>query len=340
MVWETVKITTDSGDTVEGIAPLIISASRSTDIPAFYSEWFINRLRAGYSIWQNPITKKNIYVSYNNTRLVVFWSKNPKPIIQHLEYLDRHKINYYFQYTLNDYVKEKLEPNVPDLKERIDTFIELSEKIGKSKVIWRFDPLILIEGKISVDGLIEKIENIGARLQKFTEKLVFSYADIGIYRRVQSNLQKEKIRFIEFDETTMIDVANKISKLNQNWNLQIATCAERMNLAEYGINHNKCIDDELIQKLFPSDKILMNFLGVETTGQLELNLSESHSKLSHKQDLKDKGQRKDCGCIVSKDIGRYNTCPHSCLYCYANANRHKAHKYYEEISRNNISEIL
>ena len=138
-----ITIKTDSCESVEAVAPIIISASRSTDIPAFYAKWFLNRLEKGYCVWYNPFNRQKMYISFKRCKVVVFWTKNPKPIIPYLSELDKRGIHYYFQITLNDYEREGFEPNVPPLKERIETFKQLSKLIGKEKVIWRFDPLIL-----------------------------------------------------------------------------------------------------------------------------------------------------------------------------------------------------
>jgi len=287
-------------------APVIISASRSTDIPAFFPQWFIDRLRAGYTIWINPFNRQPTYVSFENTKVVVFWSKNPKPLIPHLKELDDKGIHYYFQFTLNDYDREGFEPNVPPVKERIDTFRHLSELIGKEKVIWRFDPLILTN-KTGVDELLQKIESVGNQLKNYTSKLVFSFADIGIYKKVQANLKRQAIPYREFDEPTMDDFASKLHRLNKNWNFALATCAESVHLEQYGIEHNRCIDGELIKKLFPD--VQNKILGLK----------------------KDKGQRKACGCVISKDIGRYNTCPHFCVYCYANTSKESVNKKIQKL---------
>jgi len=306
--WEKVRIKTDRGEMVEGIAPVIISASRSTDIPAFYAKWFINRLNAGYVRWINPFNRRSQYVSFEKARLIVFWSKNPAPIMKYLREIDERGINYYFQFTLNDYEDEGFEPNVPPLKERISTFKELSDMIGKEKVIWRFDPLILTK-ELDVKKLLDKIYKVGSKIHRYTDKLVISFADIGIYAKVRRNLKKANINYIEFDRKTMEEIAESIQRINKEWGLEIATCAEEVDLDKYSIKHNKCIDDELIIKLFRKDRKLMEFLGVE----------EKEFLFPVKRDyLKDKGQRKFCGCIVSKDIGQYNTCGHLCVYCYAN----------------------
>ena len=143
MASEKVSIRTDSGEIVEATAPVIISASRSTDIPAFYAKRFFNRLAKWYCARYNPFNQQKMYISFQNCKVVVFWTKNPKPILPHLHELDERGIHYYFQVTLNDYVKEGFEPNVSSVDDRVETFKKLSEMIGKERVIWRFDPLII-----------------------------------------------------------------------------------------------------------------------------------------------------------------------------------------------------
>ena len=186
-----IQLKTDFGEIKPAIAPLIISASRSTDIPAFHSEWLINRLKRGYVSWINPFKPSNAqYISFQEARLFVFWTKNPKPIIQYLANLDKIGLNYYFQYTLNDYEIEGFEPNVPPLSERVETFLKLSELIGKEKVIWRFDPLLLTE-QLTVSELLKRIWQLGNQLISHTNKLVFSFADILSYQKVKHNLIRE-----------------------------------------------------------------------------------------------------------------------------------------------------
>ncbi|MDR2286742.1 MAG: DUF1848 domain-containing protein [Prevotellaceae bacterium] len=288
-------------------APVIISASRSTDIPAFYAQWFIDRLRAGYVIWYNPFNHKPVHVSFKNTKVVVFWTKNPKPLIPYLKELDDRGIHYYFQFTLNDYEHESFEPDVPSLTERVDVFRQLSGLTGKEKVIWRFDPLI-VTSQLAPRDLLKKIWNTGNRLKGCTDKLVFSFIDIKAYRKVQNNLVKkipsfsrENIENSELSDEQMTEIAEGLAKIrerwkSEGWDISLATCAEQIDLSKYGIEHNRCIDSELMKRIFSDDK---DFI----------------SKLVS---LKDKGQRKTCGCTVSKDIGMYNTCRHFCVYCYAN----------------------
>jgi len=311
--WGTKILKTDNGKSVEAILPFIISASRSTDIPAFFSKWFINRLEKGYITWTNPFNRKEQYISFDETKIIIFWTKNPKPLIPYLKEIDNRGIKYYFQFTLNDYEKEKLEPNVPNLNSRIVTFKNLSELIGKEKVVWRFDPLILSD-EINVNALIEKIRHVGNQLYKHTEKLVFSFADILSYKKVQNNLKNTAHNYREFSQLEINEFSRKITSLNNNWGLKIATCAEKVDLIKYNIQHNRCVDDELIYKIGKSDASILNWLGCDN----QANLSLFDEGYSYNSKLKDKGQRKACGCIVSKDIGMYNTCNHLCTYCYAN----------------------
>ena len=289
------------------ILPVILSASRSTDIPAFYADWFVGRLREGWCGWVNPFNQQKYRVSFDKVRMIVFWSKNPKPMLERLDEVDSLGFRqYYFQFTLNDYVSEGLEPNVPLVAERIDTFRRLADKIGKERVVWRFDPLMLM-GNISIGVLLERIGKIGRQLKGYTEKLVFSFIDIASYRKVQRNLAGLGCR--EFSGEEQVKFAEGLSELNRELGLELATCGELADLSAYGIKHNKCVDDELMMRMFHDDAELMDFIGAEYDMLNGWQINKSK---------KDKGQRKACGCIVSKDIGAYNTCPHLCRYCYAN----------------------
>lgn len=335
MQWQKEKIKLDNNTTVDAQAPIIISASRSTDIPTFYSDWFISRWEAGYIKWTNPFNGQPLYVSFKNTRLVVFWTKNPRPMFKHLDYLDKNIPNYYFQFSLNDYDKEKYEAKVPSVESRIKTFKELSQRLGKKRVVWRYDPLILTKD-IDVNELLRRVKNIGNQIHEFTEKLVFSFVDIDIYRKVENNLKKEDVPYIEWTTQNMEEFAKGISQINKDWDLQLGTCSEKIDLDKYGIVHNKCIDDDLMIDLFSHDSQLMDFLGVEIK-QADLF---SDGEIIKTRNLKDKGQREDCGCIMAKDIGQYNTCPHECNYCYANTSKEIAKKNYQRYLENPNSESI
>ena len=291
-------------------SPLIISASRVTDIPAFHSAWLKERIEAGSVQRINPFNQKPNIVSFSEARVFVFWTKNPKPMFSLLDFLDERGLHYYFQFTLNDYDVEGYEPGVPKLEDRVETFIALSKRLGKDRVIWRFDPLLLTD-KVSVADLLKKVERVGDLIHAYTSCFVFSFADIVGYKKVQARLHREGVQAREFTIPEMQAFAAGVQQLNQCWGLSVSTCAETMDLDAYGIEHGRCIDGRLLIKLFPQDAKLMAFLGYEQ------GLGGECVPIAKKRKLKDPGQRKACGCIVSKDIGRYDTCSHGCAYCYA-----------------------
>lgn len=354
MAWKKGTIILENGDSAEAQEPEIISASRSTDIPGFYADWFFHRLKAGYSAWINPFNGKKSYVSYKRTRFIIFWSKNPRPLLSHLDELKQHepRIECYVQYSLNDYENEGLEKGIPLLANRIDTFKRLVDKLGPGRVIWRYDPLVLTD-RIGIDDLLKKIERIGDALKGYTEKLVFSFADIAVYKKVQRNLIANNIHAMEWTEDKMQDFCRQIQVLNSKWHYVLATCGEKPQFRQWGIEPNHCVDDNLMIRFAWHDKELMKVLGVEIR-QRELGLFDTDSALPDgaivlddmhyalkRKDNRDKGQRPLCGCMVSKDIGQYNTCAHLCEYCYANTSKqtalrnlklHKANPYAETIT--------
>ena len=305
----------------------------------------------GFSIWTNPFNGVKSYVSYKNTRFIVFWSKNPQPLLPYLHILKERNIKCYVQYTLNDYEQEKLE-KVPSLAKRVETFKLLVKQLGKGAVIWRFDPLMLTDD-ISVDNLLWKVQNIGDQLRDYIEKLVFSYADIAMYRKVKHNLEVSGISYHEWDTEQMEEFADKLSIMNRErgWNFQLATCGEKIDISKYGIQHNRCIDGDLITRLAWEDKELMDFMKIKIEkvpaptlfGELELPkgailLPHNHYFISkHK---KDQGQRPFCECMVSKDIGEYNTCPHLCEYCYANTTKQLALQNWKQHQENRLADTI
>lgn len=330
-----ITITTDTGERVEAQAPMIISASRSTDIPAFYAKWFFNRLKKGYVAWYNPFNRQQkIYVSFKDTKAVVFWTKNPKPIIPYLHELDEQGIHYYFQFTLNDYESENFEPNVPPLEQRIKTFRRLSDMIGKERVIWRFDP-VMFTRVTPPDVILRRISQIGEQIKGCTEKLVFSFVDVVAYKKVQNNLVRETTLFtkenVALAEPAGVHMRQFVEGLTllrnrwhneYNWNITLATCAENENFTKYGVEANRCIDGELMKRVFADDKEFVYYLkyGKKPQNRNEEGSLFDNVELTPKK-WKDGGQRDLCGCMVSKDIGMYNTCNHLCVYCYANTSR-------------------
>ncbi len=292
MAWEKIVIDREGTECLAH-APIIISASRSTDIPAFFADDFFRSLDRGYSLWRNPFNNRESVISYAKMRFIVFWSKNPYPLLKHLPALEG--VGYYIQFTLNDYEKEGYERGLQSLDKRIADFQEISQSIGKERVIWRFDPLILSD-TIGIDNLLDRIEYIADRLCGYTERLVFSFVDIEDYKKVKSSFSRRKIAYRDWTEEDMMAFASGLQQRNRKWGFTLASCSEKIDLSDYGISHNKCVDDALIRRISPHDSELMSFLD---------------------KSAKDKGQRKHCACAPSKDIGMYNTCHHGCIYCYA-----------------------
>ena len=254
--------------------PYIISVSRREDIPSWKSDWFYEKLKKGSVILMNNFSGTPYEVSFKKTKFAVFWTKNPRPMMERLGEIP---FKFYFQFTLNDYPEYELK--VPPLEERIKTFIELSKKIGKRRVIWRFDPII-VDNLINEDDLLSRIKKIGDQLHPYTEKLVFSFVD---------PYKKLGFEFKEISDDIKIRIAKQLIEFNKEWELELSTCAEVINLD--GIKHNKCIDPELIQEICGKQKWIT--------------------------DTKDKTQRVACGCSKSSDIGTFKSCKHKCLYCYA-----------------------
>jgi len=340
-----------TGDFVSTSSPVIISASRSTDIPAFYAKWFFHRLDKGYCLWVNPFNQRKMRVCFDKCCVIVFWTKNPDPIIDYLPDLERRGIHYYFQFTLNNYELEGLEPGVPPLKSRIETFCHLSDLVGSERVIWRYDPLIITKSTPPSE-LLRRIETIGSALRGKTNKLVFSFLDI--YNKTRRNLGNLTEIFPSAKEVNeaapnrgqLLRLAEGIATLRDKWNAQgwpivASTCAEQESLSYLGIEHNHCIDGELMSRLWGNDYNLMYYLRTGTsyddakakqTQDTLFGVPEIKPSLPVQQNIKDRGQRKECGCIKSKDIGMYNTCPHLCAYCYANFSQESVQKNWNKHS--------
>ena len=282
---------------------MIISASRRTDIPAFYSDWFMNRIREGYLFVQNPFNAhkySKVDLSPNAVDAIVFWTKNPQPMLKYLDELDGMGFNYYFQFTLTGY-PSSIEPSVPPVEEVKASFKELSKRLGAERVVWRFDPII-ISDITSENVILKNFKEISDELQEYTKRVMISFADF--YKKVLknlSNLEHEmNIKFydISLSRDQVSRVSSNLAEIARKNSMQIFSCAEEYDLLEFGIEHGKCIDDGLINKLFG----------------FALNAP------------KDKYQREACGCVQSQDIGQYNSCIHDCVYCYANFNKNMAHK--------------
>lgn len=278
--------------------PVIISASRRTDLPAFHMDWFINKYKQGDMIWQNPFNpKQQKKICFDQTRLIVFWSKNPESLLKHISFFKNRSLNYYVLYTLNNY-PVMFEPSLPSLNMRIDLFKKLTDSIGKGKVIWRYDPILLTE-EIDTEYHYKTISQTADSLNGYVQRVIVSF--LQYYPKVKKRLQKKNIKFTCPDRNKKKRILKEIKALLSPYNIEIMTCAEELNanqeLEPLGILKGRCIDPLLLKKYFSSDETLMQYI---------YNIKE------------DKGQREHCGCIKSIDIGRYNSCSFKCLYCYAN----------------------
>ena len=265
---------------------MIISASRKTDIPAYYSEWFMNRIKEGFVCSRNPLNAHQISKIPLNSDVVdciVFWTKNPIPMIPKLDELNGY--NYYFQFTLTGYGKD-MEANLPDKKETlIPAFRELSEKIGPERVIWRYDPIAFNE-RYTEKYHLKAFDQIASELKGHTNKCVISFIDM--YQKIQKNM--ESMHIIEKADENLYSFAEKLYEIATANNMVLATCAEKIDLTPIGIEHNACIDKAVIEEI--------------CGGTIKAK--------------KDPSQRLECQCVESRDIGSYNTCANACRYCYAN----------------------
>ncbi|MFC4679293.1 DUF1848 domain-containing protein [Desulfovibrio legallii] len=315
MAWSTTTIATAHGPE-RGVAPVLVAASRATDIPAFYAPWFVNRLRAGHVLWRNPFNGHGQYVSLTRMRCVVFWSKNPAPLLPFLPELDARGLAYYLHYTLNDYEAEGFEPGLPPLARRVETFCRWADALGPERVVWRFDPLLLA-GPLAAPGgegcarLLGKVEGLARQLAGYTRKLVFSFADIAPYRKVWTSLRRAGLPWRDCTRQEMQTLALGIAQICTAYGLTPATCGETADLRAWGVAHNRCIDPELVLRLTRNHPDVLRLLGRE--GQQTLLPGAPPPRWP-----RDPGQRPACACVPCKDIGQYNTCPHGCVYCYAN----------------------
>ncbi|WP_097015846.1 DUF1848 domain-containing protein [Anaerocolumna aminovalerica] len=267
---------------------MILSVSRRTDIPNYYSDWFYNRVKEGFLYVRNPMNAHQISkidISPDVVDCIVFWTKNPKNMISRLDELKAYK--FYFQFTLTGYGKD-VEFNLPNKRQHmISVFQDLSQKIGREKVIWRYDP-ILLNHNYSMEYHIKAFKEIAENLRGYTDKVIISFIDL--YSKTKRNTEGLKIK--PLSEKEMLELAANMAKIASDNQMEIESCAEVINLPDSGIKHGSCIDKNLIEKI----------IGYKIQGK------------------KDKNQREECGCLESVEVGTYNTCMNGCKYCYANFN--------------------
>ena len=268
---------------------MILSVSRRTDIPAFYPKWFVNRIREGFVYVRNPFNANQISripLGEEIVDCIVFWSKNPEPLMEFLpEINEKYQGAFYFQYTINAYGQD-MEPGVPALQKRLDTFKRLSDTYGPERMVWRYDP-ILLTGEYSVDWHQKRFETVFDELRNYTDTCVISFIDM--YDKTIKNTKPYAISAPDGKE--MDRLAAAFSTIAKDSGIRIRTCAEGVDLNRYGIEPNSCIDQARIERIIGCP-------------------------IKAKPDR----QRENCRCIECADIGLYNTCLHGCRYCYANYN--------------------
>lgn len=278
---------------------MIISASRRTDIPAYYSEWFYNRIKEGYCTVPNPFNAEQIYLVDLRPQFVtaiVFWTRNAYPLLKDIEILDERGYKYYFQFTLNNYPKI-YEPYNPSLGQSIKCFKEIANKIGKGKIVWRYDP-ILFTNDLTIEFHKHNFVKIFDEIGNYTKRIVISIVDnykktANRLKKLETEYEEEQINKAEVEELLKFIVEKASSK-----GVEVESCAEAKEFGHLGIAHGKCVDDRLLKQEFGIDLVYK----------------------------KDKNQRLPCGCMVSKDIGMNNTCLMGCEYCYATTSHQAAVK--------------
>ena len=271
---------------VERKGNMIISASRRTDIPSYYSEWFLERVKEKYVLVKNPMNPKQIgkvSLSPDLIDCIVFWTKNPEPILSKLHQLQDYM--YYFQYTITGYQNE-IEVGLPDKWSKIvPTFQKLSDAIGSDRVILRYDP-VLLNTSYTIEYHLQFFGQLLKCLNGYTKRVVVSFIDF--YAKMKQNMKYIEVWPISRVQEELL--LKGFVQIASEYGMVIETCSEVGDYQHLGVMHGACIDKELIESLVG----------------LPLEVS------------KDKNQRKECGCVESIDIGTYNTCLNGCVYCYAN----------------------
>lgn len=266
---------------------MIINTGSRTDIPAYFSEWFYNRIEQGYVYTRNPYYAEQV-MKYQLIPDVVdclsFCTKNPEPMLERLN-----EINAFSQFwlvTITPYEKE-IEPNVPKKEKVIESFKRLSTKVGINAISWRYDP-IFITDKYSVQYHIESFEKIAKSLSGYTDNCVISFIDL--YAKTKRNFPEVK----EVTKEQRMDLGKAFAIIGQKYGVTIRTCCEGQDLKDYGIDVDGCMTQTIIERA------------------IDCSLDIPKSK---------KSSRNDCNCLLGNDIGVYNTCGHGCVYCYANYNK-------------------
>lgn len=262
---------------------MILQTGMRTDIPAFYSQWFINRVKAGYVLVRNPYNPSSVTryeINPDVVDLIAFCTKNPKPMLKYIDVLKPY--GQYWFVTITPYGKE-IEPNVPDKKQVAEDFKTLSKMVGIDSIGWRYDP-IFISDKYSVDFHIKAFEQMARELSGYTDVCIISFIDL--YKKVIKNFPQA--RMVTKEER--LEIGKAFADIGSRYGITIKACAEGNELELYGVDCNGCLTQAVYEKAL-------------------------HSKINMP---KSKGQRNECACFFGNDIGAYDTCMHLCKYCYAN----------------------
>ena len=265
---------------------MILNTGLRTDIPGFFSEWFYNRIDDGFVYVRNPYAKNQIYSYRLDPELIdciIFCTKNPKPMFENLEKID--KFNQYWHITITPYEKE-IEPNVPPMNDVLESFKYLSKKLGKENVTLRYDPIFINE-KYSLEKHIESFEYIANSLSDYTTEAIISFIDL--YEKTKRNFPKAR----EVTKDERLKLGKEFAQIGKKNNIIIKTCVEGTELDKFGIDSSGCMTKEVIERAINKN----------------LNIP------------KQKARNGECYCLLNNDIGEYNTCGHGCLYCYANSNK-------------------
>jgi hypothetical protein len=284
----------------------IISVSRRTDIPAFYGDWFMERVKEGFAGYVNPFSGKKHMVSLKPDEVIcfVFWSKNFSPFMDKLPVLEKKGYKFYFNYTVNGYPKA-FEPDVPELRKLVGNLQMLSDRYSPEHINWRYDPIV-ISDVTDYDFHLEQFSRLASELNGYVKRCYFSFVNrYGKVIRNFESLQREQgLQITEPDTDKKVQFAVKLAEIAARHGITIYTCCGDYLLGG-PIKKSRCIDGDIINRLFFNDS----------------------------RRFKQKPTRKECGCTESYDIGAYDTCPHGCVYCYANAEKTNAGAAFENHDR-------
>ena len=270
----------------------VISASRRTDIPAFFTNWFLEALETGSVSFREPFSDRmrTISMKPEDVHSIVFWSRDYSKLIPHLRSIEAKGYSFYFHFTITGHSAVFDRRSIP-ADDGIGQLVELSRLYSPDHVQWRFDPLIISE-MTDARYLVERFASIAQRLKGSTRRCYISFAQF--YGKVKKSLHKLEqetgVRCLDPPVEEKLPIARKIAEIAAENGMRVFSCCCDY-LVSGQIEKAHCIDGELLRQLFP-EKPLYG---------------------------KAKPTRKGCGCFESQDIGTYNTCSHGCIYCYANS---------------------